>query len=77
LVEHLRTRLLANVRAHAFARVTQALVGIFLTPFVLHRLGQDGYGLWAWLLALTGYFSLTDLGLSQGNVNSLTRATDN
>jgi len=36
-----------------------------LTPYVLHRMGDDGYGLWTLSSSLVGYFGLFDLGVSQ------------
>jgi len=40
------------------------LVTILLTPFLIHYLGQSGYGLWATLGSVLAYLSLLDLGLS-------------
>ena len=35
----------------------------FLTPFVLHILGQTQYGIWQLLTVLTGYMGILDLGV--------------
>jgi len=39
------------------------LVGIWLTPFLLHRLGQHHLGLWLVAGQLLGYLALLDLGV--------------
>lgn len=39
------------------------LTGIWLTPFLLHRLGQHDYGIWIVGLQLTSYVTLLDFGV--------------
>ena len=39
------------------------LVGLWLTPFLLHRVGQTEYGLWLVAGQLLGYLALLDLGV--------------
>ncbi len=39
-------------------------IGFALTPFTVHWLGAEQYGLWALANAFIGYYSLLDLGLS-------------
>jgi O-antigen/teichoic acid export membrane protein len=39
-------------------------IGFVLTPFTVHSLGSEQYGLWALANAFVGYYSLLDLGLS-------------
>lgn len=36
----------------------------FLTPFILHRLGSDLYGLWVLVGSVVGYSSLLDFGIA-------------
>jgi O-antigen/teichoic acid export membrane protein len=43
----------------------------FLTPFVIHSLGQDGYGTWTLITAMTGYISLLALGVPMASVRFL------
>ncbi|HXW91537.1 MAG TPA: polysaccharide biosynthesis C-terminal domain-containing protein [Terriglobales bacterium] len=35
----------------------------FLSPFILHRLGDDAFGLWVLVFSITGYYGLFDLGI--------------
>ncbi len=39
-------------------------IGFALTPFTIHLLGSDQYGLWVLANAFIGYYSLLDFGLS-------------
>ncbi len=41
-----------------------AATSLVLAPFLVHRLGNDGYGLWSLYMAFTGYFTLIDFGVS-------------
>jgi O-antigen/teichoic acid export membrane protein len=42
-----------------------------LTPFVIHTLGQEGYGTWTLITALTGYMGLLALGVPMACVRYL------
>jgi O-antigen/teichoic acid export membrane protein len=50
-----------------------ALIGFFLTPFVLHSLGDARYGIWVLIGGVTGYYGLLDLGFRSGITQYLTR----
>jgi O-antigen/teichoic acid export membrane protein len=43
----------------------------FLTPFTIRTLGQDGYGTWTLITAMTGYMSLLSLGVPMACVRYL------
>jgi len=38
-------------------------INFFLSPYVVRRLGNTGYGVWTLILSLTGYLGLLDLGV--------------
>lgn len=44
--------------------VVVTCIGFFLTPFTVHTLGAEQFGLWALANAFIGYYSILDLGLS-------------
>lgn len=46
-----------------FNQAVTALVGLWLTAFLLHRLGQYEYGLWLLVGQVLGYLALLDLGV--------------
>ncbi len=39
------------------------LVALFLTPYVIHHIGIERFGIWAIVGAVTGYFGLFDFGI--------------
>jgi len=39
------------------------VAGLWLTPFLLHKLGQSDYGLWLVATQIIGYFTLMDFGI--------------
>jgi O-antigen/teichoic acid export membrane protein len=55
--------LFKNVGSSWFALGVNILVGIFISPYILHRLGDDAFGLWVLIFAITGYYGLFDLGI--------------
>ncbi|HXV85408.1 MAG TPA: oligosaccharide flippase family protein [Gemmatimonadales bacterium] len=59
-----RTRRLLGGLAFGYAnQVLLTLVGMWLTAFLLGRLGRDEYGLWLVATRLLGYLMLLDLGV--------------
>src|SRR5947208_9660650 len=45
------------------AVIANASVGIFLTPYVLHRLGDEAFGVWVLTSNLVGYYGILDAGV--------------
>jgi O-antigen/teichoic acid export membrane protein len=62
-----------NIFANWVGLLTTAIVGFFLTPFVLHRLGNTGFGLWVLASTLTGYYGLLDFGLRSATTRYIAR----
>ena len=58
-----KRQILRNVGSTWFALGLNVVVGIFLSPFILHRLGDDAFGLWILIFSVTGYYGLFDLGI--------------
>src|ERR1017187_1914867 len=55
--------ILRNICSNWAGYAVTALIGFFLSPFIVHSLGTTGYGLWTLVLSLTGYFGLLDFGI--------------
>ena len=55
--------LLRSTIANWSAFIAAAGVSFFLSPFIVHRLGDSAYGLWALLGSLVGYLGLLDFGV--------------
>jgi hypothetical protein len=60
-----RSRFARNAVANWIAFLFTAIVGFFLSPFVVEHLGATRYGVWSLLAGLVGYLGLLDLGIRQ------------
>lgn len=71
-------QILRNVGSSWFALGVNVVVGIFLSPYILHRLGDEAFGLWILIFSVTGYYGLFDLGIRSSIVRYVARysATD-
>src|SRR5580700_2235393 len=56
-------RIAQNVLSNWLALGIATVVGFFLSPFVVHHLGNLTYGVWVIIISLVGYMNLLDLGL--------------
>ncbi len=52
-----------NLTANWTGHVVNLVVMFFLSPFVVHTLGEVEYGIWSLLTLLTGYMGILDLGI--------------
>jgi O-antigen/teichoic acid export membrane protein len=60
----LRVRHIArNVIFNWFGTIANMAVGLFLSPFILHRLGNAAYGVWVLAISVVAYLGLLDLGM--------------
>src|SRR5436190_19548274 len=73
-----KVEILKNVGSSWCALGVNILVGIFLSPYILHRLGDEAFGLWVLIFSVTGYYGLFDLGIRSSIVRYVAKysATD-
>lgn len=69
----IRARLLQSLGTQWLRFGTSITVGIFLAPFILHRLGDEAFGLYVLVFSVTGYFGLLDFGISASLVRYVAR----
>ena len=74
-----KVEILKNVGSSWCALGVNILVGIFLSPYILHRLGDEAFGLWVLIFSITGYYGLFDLGIRSSIVRYVAKysATNN
>lgn len=68
-----KRQIIKNVGSSWFALATNILVGIFLTPFIVHRLGDSANGVWVLTFSITGYYGLFDLGIRSSIVRYVSK----
>jgi O-antigen/teichoic acid export membrane protein len=58
-----KVEILKNVGSSWIALGVTVLTGVFLSPYILHRLGDEAFGIWVLIFSITGYYGLFDLGI--------------
>lgn len=69
----LKIRALKNVVSSWGGLAVNIAVGFFLSPFILHHLGDDAFGLWVLIFSLTGYYGIFDLGIRSSLVRYVSK----
>jgi O-antigen/teichoic acid export membrane protein len=62
-----------SVLSNWFGLGVNLVISFFMAPFVVHRLGNSAYGIWALMLQLTGYMGFVDVGLRSALVRFVSR----
>jgi O-antigen/teichoic acid export membrane protein len=52
-----------NAAANWAAFIYVAAISFFLSPFIVHKLGNEAYGVWSLLVSVVGYLGLLDFGV--------------
>jgi len=70
-----KKQFLKNVGSSWFSLGVNVLVGVFLSPFIMHRLGDTAFGIWVSDLFHHGYFGIFDLGISTSVIRYVSKYT--
>jgi O-antigen/teichoic acid export membrane protein len=70
-----KRQILTNVGSSWSALATNVIVGIFLSPFIVHHLGDSAFGIWVLIFSITGYYGLFDLGIRSSIVRYVSKYT--
>jgi O-antigen/teichoic acid export membrane protein len=70
-----KKQILKNVGSSWSALAVNVVVGIFLSPFILHRLGDAAFGIWVLIFSVTGYYGLFDLGIRSSIIRYVSKYT--
>jgi O-antigen/teichoic acid export membrane protein len=70
-----KRQIIKNVGSSWFALGVNILVGIFLSPFILHRLGDAAFGIWVLIFSLTGYYGIFDFGIRSSIIRFVSKYT--
>src|ERR1700739_1634865 len=69
------TRSLMNVMSSWGGLAVNIAVGFFLSPFILHHLGDDAFGIWVLIFSLTGYYGIFDFGIRSSIIRYVSKYT--
>lgn len=64
----LAKKIIDNTAFNALGKFWGIILGIFLTPYIIHSIGVERYGVWAVVGSVTGYFGLLDFGIGTSYV---------
>ena len=67
--------ILKNVGSSWFSLGINVVLGFFLSPFILHRLGDAAFGIWVLIFSITGYYGIFDLGIRSSVVRYIAKFT--
>lgn len=68
-----KSLIVRNVFSNWAGLLINLVVTFFLSPFLVHSLGDSMYGLWVLILSVTGYMGLLDAGLRVSIVRFVSR----
>ena len=55
--------IIKNVSSSWLGLLVNVVTGIIISPYIVHKLGDDAFGLWVLVFAITGYYGLFDFGI--------------
>ena len=67
--------ILKNVSASWLGLVVNVVTGLIVSPYILHKLGDEAFGLWVLVFAITGYYGLFDFGIRSSVIRYVARFT--
>jgi len=70
-----KIQIIKNVGSSWFALGVNVLVGVFLSPFILHRLGDTAFGIWVLIFSLTGFYGIFDFGIRSSIIRYVSKYT--
>src|SRR5215831_8441838 len=70
-----KIQILKNVGSSWFSLGINVLVGLFLSPFILHRLGDTAFGIWVLIFSITGYYGIFDFGIRSSIIRYVSKYT--
>lgn len=56
-------KIIRNAFANGVGFAVEAITAFCMLPYIIHRIGESAYGIWALTISLTGYMGILNLGL--------------
>lgn len=61
-------RFISNTSYNLFSQIWFTVLNLAITPYIVHKLGLEAYGIFAILNVIIGYFSIMDLGIGAASI---------
>jgi len=63
-----KKRIITNIFSNWANFIALIVVSFFVSPILVHQLGNENYGIWVLIVSLTGYFTVLDFGVNSAIV---------
>ncbi|MBZ5666521.1 MAG: flippase, partial [Acidobacteriia bacterium] len=70
-----KLQIIQNVGSSWSALAINVVVGFFISPFIVHHLGDAAFGVWLLIFSVTGYYGLFDLGIRSSIIRYVSKYT--
>ena len=70
-----KLQIIKNVGSSWSALAINVVVGFFISPFIVHHLGDAAFGVWLLIFSVTGYYGLFDLGIRSSIIRYVSKYT--
>jgi O-antigen/teichoic acid export membrane protein len=70
-----RKKVLVNIFSNWTNFVAGILIAFFVSPIIVHNLGNEYYGIWTLIISITGYFTVLDFGVNTAVVRYISMYT--
>jgi O-antigen/teichoic acid export membrane protein len=70
-----KIRIIKNVGSSWFSLGLNILIGVFLSPYILHHLGDTAFGIWVLIFSATGYYGIFDFGIRSSIIRYVSKFT--
>jgi O-antigen/teichoic acid export membrane protein len=71
----LKRDILKNVGSSWFSLGINVVLGFFISPYILHSLGDAAFGIWVLIFSVTGYYGIFDLGIRSSVIRYIAKYT--
>ncbi len=70
-----KKKVLINIFSNWTSFVVGILLSFFVSPIIVHSLGNEKYGIWTLIVSVTGYFTVLDFGINSAIVRYISMYT--
>lgn len=70
-----KKNIIVNIFSNWINFLVTILIAFFVSPIIVHSLGNDNYGIWILIVSITGYFTVLDFGINTAIVRFISMYT--
>jgi O-antigen/teichoic acid export membrane protein len=70
-----KKKIIVNIFSNWTNFIVTILIAFFVSPIIVHSLGNENYGIWTLIVSITGYFTVLDFGVNTAIVRYISKYT--